>query len=152
MRTLSTSPAALVALLLTSCTTDRPPAAPITLAPHVDCDHPPPAPAHANEGFQGESSSGSVVALLFADPSDLSAGKELKIVWRVTGTGMARFSATGPGSRSIAPVWGPEGHGGSNFNYPGEEWGTGFLFPTPGCWTVHVQRDDLTGSLSLPIS
>jgi hypothetical protein len=152
MRTLRASSVAVLALLLTSCTADQLTAAPVTLAPRVDCGHPPPAPAHDNEGVQGEATSGSVVALLFTDPTALSAGKELKIVWRVTGTGQARFSATGPGSRTIAPVWGPEGHGGSNFNYPGEEWGTGFVFPTPGCWTVHVARDDMTGWLSLPIS
>jgi len=84
-------------------------------------------------------------------PGSLPVGKTLKIVWRVTGSGDARFSATGPGS-TVTPAWGPEPHGGSTFQYPGDEWGTGFAFPAPGCWTVHVTRDDMTGTLSLPIT
>jgi hypothetical protein len=118
----------LAALLLlpAACTAGTAP--PASLAPHVDCDHP---PAPESEGVQGET---------------------YKIVWRVTGTGPARFSATGPGSAKIAPAWGPEGPRGSNFDYPGDEWGTGFLFPAPGCQAVHVGRDDMSGSLSLPIT
>lgn len=81
--------------------------------------------------------------------SAIAAGVETKIVWRITGTGPARFSATGPDFRAVGPTWGPEGHGGSNLTEPGEEWGTGFAFPTRSCWTIHVARDDVNGSLSL---
>jgi hypothetical protein len=68
--------------------------------------------------------------------------REDKIVWRMTVTrpGPVTFSATGPDGRRIGPAWGPELHGGSNWNRPGTEWGTAFRFPSPGCWTVHVKH------------
>jgi hypothetical protein len=155
MRLPGVYPAALI-VLLAACSTATPPpdipppAAPVSLAPHVDCAHP---PAPESEGVQGDASSGSVVAWVMADKSHgMPVGQTYKIVWRVTGTGQARFSASSPGSAPVAPVWGPEGPRGSSFHYPGDEWGTGFVFPTPGCWTIHVTRDDMSGSLSLPIT
>ncbi|HEV7980251.1 hypothetical protein [Amycolatopsis sp.] len=150
MRTPGVRAVALLALTLSACTADETPAPAASLAPHVDCDHP---PAPESTGIQGEASSGSVVAWVMADKSHgLPVGETLKIVWRMTGAGDARFSATGPGSATVAPAWGPEPHGGSTFQYPGDEWGTGFAFPAPGCWTIHVTRDDMTGTLSLPIT
>jgi hypothetical protein len=148
MRTPGVRAIAILALTLSACTAEET-AAP-ALAPHVDCDHP---PAPGSEGIQGDASSGSLVAWVMADKSHgLPAGETLKIIWRVTGNGDARFSATGPGTATVGPTWGPVIHTGSTFEYPGEEWGTGFTFPAPGCWTVHVTRDDMTGSLSLPIT
>lgn len=70
----------------------------------------------------------------------IRAGKETKIVWRVTGTGDLRLTATGPDGKDHAPVWGPEPHGGSSFERPGEEWGAGFTFGKAGCWRVHAER------------
>ena len=37
--------------------------------------------------------------------------------------------ATGPGGRTLRPVWGPEPHSGSSYHRPGDEWGTGWTFP-----------------------
>lgn len=47
----------------------------------------------------------------------------------------------GPGRAHLEPVWGPEEHMGSNWNRAGSEWGTGFRFPSPGCWQVVVTTD-----------
>ena len=46
-------------------------------------------------------------------------------------------------------TFGPEAYGGSSWVKPGDEWGTGFIFPEAGCWGVHAQRDDLVGDLYL---
>lgn len=68
------------------------------------------------------------------------AQQEVKIVWRMTGSGSPKFAAVGPSGSRVDPTWGPERHLGSNWNRPGDEWGTGFRFPKPGCWTVRVDR------------
>ncbi len=47
------------------------------------------------------------------------------------------------GNGGSTPV-GPEAHGGSNYDRPGDEWGAGYLFTTAGCWHLHAQRT--TGS------
>lgn len=72
--------------------------------------------------------------------SPLHTGQTIKFVWRVTGTGPAKFTATGPSGSTIRPDWGPESHASSNFRAPGDEWGMGFTFPTPGCWIINVSR------------
>ncbi|WP_370946567.1 hypothetical protein AB5J62_03145 [Amycolatopsis sp. cg5] len=123
--------------------------APTQVEAQADCAHP---PAYTDlDGVRAASSGGSVYALFFNSGSGMVAGVENKIVWRLTGTGPARFSAFGPNFQAIGPTWGPEAHGSSNFDHPGEEWGTGFVFPTPGCWTIHVARGGVHGSLSLPV-
>ncbi|MFD8495162.1 hypothetical protein [Amycolatopsis sp. NPDC059657] len=129
-------------LLLAGCAP-----APIEVKAQVDCAHP---PAFDGNVIQAQSTGGTVFAVLFTTGA-ITAGVETKIVWRITGTGPARFSATGPDFQAVGPTWGPEGHGGSTLDVPGEEWGTGFAFPTRGCWTIHVARDDVNGSLSLPV-
>jgi len=78
--------------------------------------------------------------LVFRRSSPLHTGRTIKFVWRVTGAGTAQFTATGPSGVTIRPAWGPESHGSSNFRAPGDEWGMGFSFPTPGCWTINVSR------------
>ncbi|MDX6324409.1 MAG: hypothetical protein QOK15_763, partial [Nocardioidaceae bacterium] len=51
-----------------------------------------------------------------------------------------------------APVWGPEAHSGSNWARPGEEWGTGFVFPTTGCWDLHVRSGGTTGDVWVKVA
>jgi len=77
---------------------------------------------------------------------------ELKIVWRITGSGSFRIEAIGSEGRIVGPVWGPEAHGGSTWHRPGEEWGTGWRFPTPGCWQLHAWRDDVSGDIWLRVA
>ncbi len=50
----------------------------------------------------------------------------------------------------ITPIW-TEYHGGSNWQRPGQEWGSGFNFPTPGCWTITVTRGVTTGTISIDV-
>jgi hypothetical protein len=98
--------------------------------------------------FKGHSdSSVTLYGLLFAR-YPLPAGRVSKIAWRMTGSGHMRFTATGPHGWRIAPAW-KELHSGGDWHRPGEEWGTGFRFPVPGCWTVRVTRGTSTATARL---
>jgi hypothetical protein len=110
-------------------------------------------PSPATDGFPEQKGSGSLWALYFPtvnEPPFVRANREAKIVWRMTGTGEPTIVADGPGGGTVKPVWGPEGHGGSTWTRPGDEWGTGWNFPTAGCWTVRADRADGTSG-ELPI-
>jgi hypothetical protein len=86
-------------------------------------------------------------------PISLPSGEELKIVWRATGDGKITIDAEGPNGIRLASLFGPEPHGGSNWDRPGEEWGTGWLFPEPGCWTFHIQRGgEATATLTISVT
>lgn len=82
------------------------------------------------------------------EPLTIPTGAEAKIVWRLTGEGDLSFRAIGPKGQVEDLLWGPEQHGGSNWERPGEEWGTGWLLPTPGCWTLEVTRGAAVLSIS----
>ena len=91
-------------------------------------------------------------ALLFFDKAH--ANEDLKFVWRVTFTGTgAGFHAEAKkeNGTTILPVWGPEFHESSSWKRPGEEWGTGFNFPEPGCWTITVTDGATKGEIYLDV-
>jgi hypothetical protein len=93
---------------------------------------------------------GELWALLFFDQAH--AKMDEKIVWRISGTGGDLTTrAQNEAGTIISPVWGPEYHGGSNWNRPGDEWGTGFNFPEPGCWTLTVTYGPTQGEISLDV-
>lgn len=82
-------------------------------------------------------SNGEIWALLFF--KEAYTKKDEKIVWRISGTGGDLIiQAQNEAGTIISPIWGLEYHGRSNRNRPGEEWGTGFNFPEPGCWALTV--------------
>lgn len=125
-------------------------ATPATVIGGPGC-HPPSLVTPSAIGFpevHGVSSNGELWVLLF---NDLRAKQEIKIVWRMTGTGNLHLVALGAQGQRLAPVWGPEAHGTSNWNRPGDEWGTGFTFPIAGCWNIHATRDDTVGDVWLMI-
>jgi len=83
----------------------------------------------------------------------ISRAKETKIVWRMTGTGTIHVTAVSPVGQEIAPAWGPEAHSSSTWHRPGDEWGTGFVFPVAGCWTLHIDRGpDSTATASVLVT
>jgi hypothetical protein len=95
-------------------------------------------------------SEGEMWALLFFD--EAQAKKEAKIVWRITGTGtQLDVQARHEDGTIIQPIWGPEYHGDSTWERPGEEWGTGFNFPKPGCWTLTATRGTTLGEIRLNV-
>ena len=89
--------------------------------------------------------------LLFGEVP-LRRGVEIKIVWRMTGEGpLRKVEATLPDGARARLAWGPEEHGGSNWRRPGQEWGTGFVFPERGCWKVELTRDRGKGHVWLRV-
>jgi hypothetical protein len=98
---------------------------------------------------------GTLWALFFLsdDQPAVVANQEAKIVWKIGGTGAFTVKATGPDGAEATPVWGPEGHGGSTWERPGTEYGTGFRLPAPGCWTFTAQRESgEKGELGLTVA
>ena len=79
------------------------------------------------------------------------ANTMVKIVWRITGSGFFDIVALGPHGMKVPPSQGPTRHLGSNWNRPGDEWGTVFTFPVAGCWDLHVTRDNAFGDVWLKI-
>lgn len=94
---------------------------------------------------------GSLWALFFNSVPP-PAGKEVKVVWRMTGSGDFTFRISDAGGNSIPLAWGPDVHGSSNWNHPGDEVGTGINFPHAGCWDIQVARADVTGDLWLEVT
>lgn len=76
----------------------------------------------------------------------------MKIVWRMTGQGALRLLAVNPQGIHLTPTEGPSEHGGSTWNRPGDEWGSAFRFPVPGCWVVGARRDVGAGEVTLSVS
>jgi len=95
-------------------------------------------------------SDGELWALLFFDKAQ--AGKELKIVWRMTGGGdLFRVQARHEDGTTISPSWGPEYHNSSSWQRPGLEWGTGFNFPRAGCWALTATLGPTVGRIFLDV-
>ena len=95
-------------------------------------------------------SDGELWALLFFDKA--YPNKDLKFVWRITGDGEDfHAQAKNKDGTIILPVWGPEYHGGSSWQRPGIEWGTGFNFPEPGCWTITVTLGATIGEIYIDV-
>ena len=93
---------------------------------------------------------GEAWALLFFDQAQ--AGQDLKIVWRITGTGdRLTVQARNADGTVISPVWGPDYHESSDWERPGQEWGTGFNFPKPGCWVLTASRGTTSAEIRLEV-
>lgn len=78
-------------------------------------------------------------------------GDSVTIVWRMTGSGPVKFTASMQDGTTTALTWGPVAHGASSFRRPGDEWGTGYQFPRPGCWKLHAERDVGSGDAWLRV-
>ncbi|GAA3218689.1 hypothetical protein [Nonomuraea helvata] len=107
-----------------------------------------------SEGFpevRGTARDAELWGLLFAPGPPLASRKEIKIVWRMTGEGPLRVRAALADGTPARLAWGPEEHGGSNWHRPGEEWGTGFVFPKRGCWKIELTRTRGSGYVWLSV-
>jgi hypothetical protein len=114
----------------------------------------PPSPANAtSREARGTSETADLWALIlegtFAEPRSAvlanATGRNVKIVWRMTGSGDPTFTLVAPdGSRSAVPHSEPHS---SNWQRPGDEWGSIFHFPQPGCWRIHVERGQASADL-----
>jgi hypothetical protein len=94
---------------------------------------------------------GATLFGLFFSP-EATTGQQIKVVWRMTGDGDLSMVATGPGGRTLRPVWGPEPHSASSYHRPGDEWGTGWTFPAKGCWTIEATRRTGSAKIGLRVA
>ena len=86
-------------------------------------------------------------ALVFV-PLPIKARIESKIAWRMGGHGAFHIGAKTTNGTSAQLTAGPELHGSSSWYIPNtDEWGTGFIFRTAGCWRVHAWRDGSAGDV-----
>jgi hypothetical protein len=74
-------------------------------------------------------------------------GKQVKIVFRMTGAGAFDIAAIGPDAARVEPVSGPTFHPSSTWTRPGLEWGTVWILPQPGCWQIHAKHGIVTGDV-----
>jgi hypothetical protein len=138
---------------------DRPIADPLatTTAPSssVDrCDVATPIDADNPRGPEvaGDATDATLYGLLFTEgPLPIHVGEEVKIVWRMTGQGDVSIRFVDPAGRDRPLVFGPEPHGGSNYDRPGDEWGSGFLFDRVGCWQIHLERQVGVGDVWIDV-
>jgi hypothetical protein len=113
-------------------------------------------PASAPAGCASLSPKGSIPeaqgtdlwALLF---HELKIKTEIKIVLRVPGTGLITVKAHGPNGEPADPVW-LTPHLSSTWDRPGDEIGTGWVFPVAGCWTIETTRPSGKGSVGLLVT
>jgi hypothetical protein len=142
-----------VASVATACTTTEPPIA--RDDPQL-AETSSPLSEGSTAGIPGtevraESATLEVWALLY-EPSPWKAGQEVKVVWRATGAGAFAVTAFGPEFQRVAPIAGPTEHYGSNWERPGDEWGTFFRLDEPGEWVLQVQRGRDTASLPITVT
>lgn len=108
-----------------------------------------PAPPQGLPEAQGTATGVQLWALFFAD-MPLHPKQEIKIVWRMTGAGDFQLAALGPRGIHIPPDW-IQSHDGSNWQRPGEEWGSGITFSVAGCWDLHATRGPSSGDVWLVV-
>ena len=80
------------------------------------------------------------------------AKQEVKIVWRITGSGELHLTSVAPDGRTHPLQWGPDEHLSSSYQRPGQEWGAGYLFTQSGCWDLHATRGDATADAWLIVA
>lgn len=87
--------------------------------------------------------------LLFAEVP-FERGQEVKIVWRMTGEGPLKASASLPsGERASWCGW--KITAGRTGSAPATSGGTGWVFPKAGCWKVELSRTRGSGHVWLKV-
>jgi hypothetical protein len=82
----------------------------------------------------------------------LRVNEQVKIVWRITGLGGLHLVTLDPQGGGHPLEWGPVSHATSSYTRPGDEWGAGYLFTQPGCWTLRAIRGGASASVWLRIA
>jgi hypothetical protein len=109
----------------------------------ASCAPPSPANPSTHEAL-GTAATGHLWAIVYGHKDERSAtldgvvGKQTKIIWRIEGSGEARFTAIDPNGRVLPLSATP--HRASTWVRPGGEWGSLVALSTPGCWQIHVER------------
>ena len=89
--------------------------------------------------------------IMTGTPGPVRVHEDVKIVWRITGGGGLRLTVRDPEGRPRRLRWGPDLHTGSDYTRPGDEWGAGYRFAEPGCWTLRARRGAASASVWLKV-
>jgi hypothetical protein len=110
--------------------------------PEASCGHPSPIRLAAiGPEVTGRGAGAQLHGLVMARRFPLVAGPHnVKIVWRMTGSGPLKLAAYDEQGKRVPLAWGPEEHGGSNYRRPGDEWGSGYFFKRAGCYRLTARR------------
>lgn len=125
--------------------------APLALSYNCQLQRTPAKNVPFGQEVQGVAHQSELWALLQPSTNPPQANSDVKIVWRMTGSGDFSLLALGPQGERLLPQQGPEIHEGSNWQHPGDEWGSVFVFPTSGCWDLHASRNNASGDVWLNI-
>jgi hypothetical protein len=116
------------------------------------CDPPSPLIGNETQGTPAGQVTSAFGQFQGVDPTRLRADSTtIKLVVRLDGAGDLRAMLRSPAGDEHTLDWGPEAHLSSNYARPGDEWGTGFSFATPGCWELVLERDNGSASFWLEI-
>ena len=133
--------AALALLALAGCGSSAKPASPALTGPAASCARPSPiAVGKQGPEITGRGRGAQLHGLIMVPHFPISAWRRsVKIVWRMTGSGPLKLAAYDAHGRKVPLAW-IEPHGGSNYRRPGDEWGSGYRFPHPGCYRLTARR------------
>ena len=117
----------------------------------------PPSPINRGAGFpevEGTSDQVQLWGLIMVNGPDnpLRVNEDVKVVWRITGSGELLLTSIAPNGGTHPLQWGPDEHLSSTYQRPGQEWGAGYLFTQPGCWDLHAIRGTATADVWLNIA
>lgn len=144
-------------LILAACQS-----APATSTPTPACVPSPTALDEASEFPEIEfpASEGTLWALLLAPEGEIHVGAQARILWKMTdGRGDIRLAAVHESGLRIVPSNGPISREyRSQWRHEGQEWGSEFVFPLPGCWRILVSRwlvpedSPVSGEIAIQVS
>ncbi|HEY6071794.1 MAG TPA: hypothetical protein VIV15_00005 [Anaerolineales bacterium] len=105
-------------------------------------------------------SEGTLWALLQAPGGEFHAGAPARILWKMTnGRGDIRLTAIHESGARTGAIYGPISREyRSQWRHEGQEWGSAFIFPLPGCWRLLASRwlikSDIpvTGQIEIQVS
>jgi hypothetical protein len=97
---------------------------------------------------QGNAPAGESIYGLIMSPFPLAASNTTsKFVWRITGTGDLSVKIKRPDGSAGQLAWGPDNHENSTYNRRGDEWGTGIILNSPGCWEMTFDRSGVQSNV-----
>lgn len=109
----------------------------------------PASPVVGDESFG--TAVGAQLWALAIGPFEGVVGKPKKIVFRMTSGLPSVFYSIAPDGRKVAPVSGPTPRIGSNWNRPGLEFGSMWLFDVPGCWQIYAGLGPAQGDIWITV-
>ena len=112
-----------------------------------DCEPPSPQTSAGRFSETRATPEGIDASALFYVVPPWRSDQEVKVIWRVTGSGEGHFVAIDAEGGEHPPTWGPNRHPSSSYDRPGDEWGTAFTLPSEGCWELRVTREEGTASI-----